>query len=164
MALALTQGALVNRLVVADIAPVAYAHSQSHLIGAMRDLPLEGLKTRAQADAALAVRIADKAVRAFLLQSLDLASEPPQWRLNLDVLDREMARITGWPQDMAFTPFAGPVLFLSGALSDYVLPEHRPAIRGVFPAARFARIPGAGHWLHAEAPRPFVETLKVFLT
>lgn len=164
MALALTQGALVNRLVVADIAPVAYAHSQSHLIGAMRDLPLEGLKTRAQADAALAARIADKAVRAFLLQSLDLTSEPPQWRLNLDVLDREMARITGWPQDMAFTPFAGPVLFLSGALSDYVLPEHRPAIRGVFPAARFARIPGAGHWLHAEAPRPFVETLKVFLT
>lgn len=163
MVLALTRGALIKRLVVADIAPVAYGHSQSHLIQAMRDLPLEGLQTRGQADAALASRVPEKAVRAFLLQSLDLGSDAPGWRLNLDVLERDMGRITGWPQEEGFTPFGRPVLFLSGAQSDYVLPAHRPAIRALFPAARFARIPGAGHWLHAEAPRPFAETLKVFL-
>jgi pimeloyl-ACP methyl ester carboxylesterase len=162
MMLALTEGALVNRLIVADIAPVAYGHSQSHLIRAMRDLPLAGLNSRADADAALSGRVLDPAVRAFLLQSLDLGAESPCWRLNLDVLEREMTRITGWPES-DFAPYAGPTLFLSGALSDYVLPEHRPAIRALFPAAHFAKIPGAGHWLHAEAPRPFIETMKVFL-
>ena len=162
MMLALTRGALVNRLIVADIAPVAYGHSQSHLIRAMRDLPLAGLTTRAEADAALAPRVSEAAVRAFLLQSLDLGAEPPRWRLNLDVLEREMDRITGWPEG-DFTPFDAPTLFLSGALSDYLLPEHRGAIRALFPGAHFAKIPGAGHWLHAEAPRPFIETVKVFL-
>ncbi|MCA3468248.1 MAG: alpha/beta hydrolase, partial [Rhodobacter sp.] len=37
------------------------------------------------------------------------------------------------------------------------------AIIALFPRARFAKIPGAGHWLHAEKPREFEETLRVFL-
>ena len=40
MRLALDHGAMVCRLVVADIAPVAYGHSQAHLIHAMRGLDL----------------------------------------------------------------------------------------------------------------------------
>lgn len=60
--------------------------------------------------------------------------------------------------------FDGPALFLSGGNSRYVLPEHRPTIKALFPAARFAKIPGAGHWLHAEKPREFEETLRVFLS
>jgi esterase len=36
-------------------------------------------------------------------------------------------------------------------------------IRALFPKARFAKIPGTGHWLHAEKPREFEETVRVFL-
>jgi esterase len=160
MVLALRWPDLVARLLVADIAPVAYGHSQSHLIAAMRALPLAGLESRAAADAALATQIEDAGVRAFLLQSLDLKAKPPRWRLNLDVLEREMAQITGWPEVAG--QFDGPALFLSGALSDYVRPEHRPAIKALFPAAKFAKLPGAGHWLHAEAPRPFEATARMW--
>ncbi|MCO8146594.1 alpha/beta fold hydrolase [Rhodovulum tesquicola] len=162
MVLALTRPALVNRLVVADIAPVAYGHSQNHLIAAMRGLELAGLTHRGNADAALSARIADPGVRAFLLQSLDLKARPPVWRLNLDVLEAEMDRITGWPEEIAGR-FDGPALFLSGATSDYVRPEHRDRIKALFPAARFARIPGAGHWLHAEKPREFEAAVRAFL-
>ncbi len=160
MVLALQWPELVGRLLVADIAPVAYGHSQSHLIAAMRALPLAALGSRAAADAALATQIEDAGVRAFLLQSLDLKASPPRWRLNLDVLEREMAQITGWPEVAG--QFDGPALFLSGALSDYVRPEHRPAIKALFPAAKFAKLPGAGHWLHAEAPRPFEATARMW--
>jgi esterase len=160
MVLALRRPDLVARLLVADIAPVAYGHSQSHLIAAMRALPLAALDSRAAADAALAAQIEDAGVRAFLLQSLDLKAKPPRWRLNLDVLEREMAQITGWPEVAG--QFDGPALFLSGALSDYVRPEHRPAIKALFPAAKFAKLPGAGHWLHAEAPRPFEATARMW--
>ena len=55
------------------------------------------------------------------------------------------------------------MLFLTGADSQYVLPEHRETIRALFPKARFAKIPDAGHWLHAESPRAFEETVRVFL-
>ncbi len=160
MMLALTRPDLVARMLVADIAPVAYAHSQAHLIAAMRALPLEGVSSRSAADAALADDIADPSVRAFLLQSLDLRADPPRWRLNLDVLGAEMDRITGWPEVEG--QFGGPVLFLSGGQSDYVQPEHRAPIRALFPEAKFAKLAQAGHWLHAEAPGPFVETAQMW--
>ncbi len=161
MMLALTDGELVNRLVVADIAPVAYMHDQVPNVAAMRSVPLDRIRTRADADAALALRIDDPALRAFFLQSLDLRSDPPQWRLNLDVLEAEMPQIVGWPD--VDGKFEGPALFLSGAESGYVRPQNREAITALFPAARFARLAGAGHWLHAEKPREFEETVRVFL-
>ncbi|MEH7828377.1 alpha/beta fold hydrolase [Gemmobacter denitrificans] len=164
MLLALTQGALIRRLVVADIAPIAYAHDQTQYITAMKAMDLTGIAARAEADRRLALTVPEAPLRAFFLQSLDLkAPGGPRWRLNLDVLEAEMPRIVGWPQTID-GQFDGPALFLTGSESRYVLPEHRPAIRSLFPAARFARIPGAGHWLHADKPREFEETLKVFLS
>ncbi len=163
MVLALTRPDLLRRLVVADIAPVAYGHSQNHLITAMQSLPLADLNTRADADARLAAQVDDPGVRAFLLQSLDLRSQPPRWRLNLSVLADQMPGIIGWPDMGAAPPFDGATLFLTGARSDYVRAEHRAAIRAHFPRARFASLPNAGHWLHAESPRAFEQTVRVFL-
>ncbi|MGL6211473.1 MAG: alpha/beta fold hydrolase [Paracoccaceae bacterium] len=161
MVLALTQPTLIRRLVIADIAPVAYTHDQSPHIDAMRSLDLANLTTRSEADRRLSQTTPDPALRAFFLQSLDLKTTPPHWRLNLDVLEAEMPLIVGWP---AITgQFPGAALFLSGSESRYVLPDHRPTIRALFPKSRFAKLPGAGHWLHAEKPREFEETVRIFL-
>lgn len=161
MLLALTRPELVRKLVVADIAPVAYDHDQSRHIHAMRALDLTDLTSRAEADRRLSTLIDDPALRAFFLQSLDLKAQPPHWRLNLDVLEAEMAKIVGWPDTSGH--FDGPTLFLTGALSHYVKPEYRPTILAMFPKARFAKLPGAGHWLHADRPREFEEAVRVFL-
>lgn len=161
MQLALTRPDLLRRLIVADIAPVAYSHDQTRNARAMADLDLSRISTRAEADAALAARIDDPALRAFFLQSLDLRHRPPRWKLNLDVLEAEMPKIVGWPGTHG--TFDHPALFLTGAESHYVRPEHRETIRAIFPKARFAKIPNAGHWLHAEKPREFEETVRVFL-
>jgi len=161
MQLALTRPALIRRLVVADIAPVAYSHDQSQHARAMAALDLSQVKTRAEADAALAAGVDDPALRAFFLQSLDLRQHPPRWKLNLPVLEAEMPKIVGWPGTEGVFP--NPALFLTGTLSPYVRPEHREAIRALFPKARFAKIPEANHWLHAEKPREFEETVRVFL-
>ncbi len=157
MVLALTQPHKVRRLVVADIAPVAYGHSQQPQVDAMRRVDLARVTTRAEAAAMMQASTPE--IAAFLLQSLDMAEK--RWRVNLDVLERAMATVVGWPAIAG--RFDGPVLFLSGGNSDYVLPEHRATIRGYFPAARFARIPGTGHWLHAEKPREFEAAVRAFL-
>jgi pimeloyl-ACP methyl ester carboxylesterase len=162
MQLALTQPDRVDRLVVADIAPVAYGHDQTPHIHAMRAMNLEGVASRGEADRRLAATVPDPGLRAFFLQSLDLKASPPRWRLNLDVLEAEMGRIVGWPGTQG--QFGRRALFLTGAESQYVRPEHRETIRALFPLARFARLPGAGHWLHAEKPRAFAETVEVFLS
>lgn len=162
MLLALTRPDLLGRLIVADIAPVAYSHSHLPHIAAMQRLDVAAITSRSQADQRLAPLVPDPGIRAFLLQSLDLKAEPPRWRLNLEVLERDMAQITEWP-DVA-GQFPGPTLFLSGALSDYVTASHRPAIKALFPAARFAKIPDAGHWLHADQPRAFEATIRAFFS
>lgn len=161
MQLALTQGHLLRRLIVADIAPVAYAHDQTRHITAMRGLDLTGITTRAESEDRLSLQVDDPALRAFFLQSLDLKSTPPVWRLNLDVLESAMPQIIGWPDTQG--RFDGPTLFLTGSESAYVTTEDRPAIRALFPHARFAKLIGAGHWLHAEKPKAFAETVALFL-
>lgn len=159
MVLALQHPEAVRRLLVADIAPVPYAHSQQSMIEAMRTINLQDVNTRGDADRQLAAAVDDPSVRAFLLQSLDVKAR--RWRLNLDVLESEMAKIVGFPD--IHGQYDSPTLFLSGAKSDYVLPEHRARIKELFPNAKQAKIPGAGHWLHAEKAREFEATARAFL-
>ena len=161
MVLALTDPDRVGRLVVADIAPVAYDHDQMQYIDAMRALDLAGIGRRSQADAALAERLPEAAVRAFLLQSLAIEGGRAEWRLNLDALAAEMPKILGFPAIEA--RFAGPTLFVTGATSDYVRPAYRERILALFPAAEHASLPGAGHWLHADAPNAFIAAVESFL-
>lgn len=153
MILALKYPELIDKLVVADIAPVTYTHSQTQHINAMRGVDLQGIERRSQAGETL-----DPEVRDFLLQSLDVKEK--RWTLNLDVLEAEMPKIIGFPEVSG--SFDGPTLFLSGADSDYVTRDHRPKIKALFPKARFAKLPDAGHWLHAQKPREFEATLRAF--
>lgn len=159
MMLALTRPGALRRAVIADIAPVAYSHDQSQYIAAMRAVDVDAVAKRSDAAAQLARQVPDTTLQSFFTQSLDIAGK--RWKLNLDVLERDMAHIIGWPEVTG--RFEGETLFLSGALSDYVRPEHRATIRAHFPRARFAKIPGAGHWLHAEKPREFEAALRAFL-
>lgn len=157
MVLALTRPELVRKLAVLDIAPVAYGHSQRAQIDAMRRVDLSTVGSRAEAVAQMAH--ADRGVAEFLALSLDLPGR--RWELNLDALDAGMAGIVRFPEIAA--TFEGETLFLAGDQSSYVLPEHRAAMRRLFPVSRVARIKGAGHWLHAERPAEVAEALRVFL-
>ena len=74
MVLALTEPARVRRLVVADMAPVAYEHSQIGYVRAMQAVDLAAVARRADADAALAAAVPEPALRAFFLQSLALGA------------------------------------------------------------------------------------------
>jgi len=159
MVLALSHPETVRKLIVADIAPVAYGHSQMQNIEAMRAVDLSTVTRRAEAEAQLGAQGVERGLQSFFTQSLDVAGR--RWKLNLDTLARDMEGILGFPETSG--RFDGRTLFLSGAASDYVRPEHRDRIKALFPNARFAAIPGAGHWLHAEKPREFEAAVRVFL-
>lgn len=162
MALAMTRPDLVKGLVVADIAPLAYSHTQIQFIEAMRALDLSQVASRGDANRLMQETVPDDGVRAFLLQSLDVKER--RWKLNLDVLAKEMATVTGWPeQDMAGRRYDGPTVFISGANSDYLTSEGREVAKGHFPLAKFFKIPGAGHWLHAEKPREFDAAVRTWI-
>ena len=157
MVLALQNPSKINRLIVADIAPVAYSHTQMGPIEAMRRVDLQTVESRNDAKAQLGQL--EPGVADFLMQSLDIKEK--RWRLNIDVLATEMDKIIGFPDVSG--QFDGPTFFLSGATSDYVKSDYRADIKQLFPAAKFAKIPGAGHWLHAEKPREFMAAVSAFL-
>ncbi|WP_394196122.1 alpha/beta fold hydrolase [Litoreibacter albidus] len=157
MVLAATRPDLVHKLIVADIAPVGYSHTQMGPIEAMRRVDFTHVERRS--DVLEQLTGLEAGVPEFIAQSVDVAGKA--WRLNLDVLAAEMEKTIGFPQVQG--QFDGAVLFLSGANSDYVKPEHRSLIKPLFPNAKYAKIPGAGHWLHAEKPREFEAAVRVFL-
>ncbi|MGD0432797.1 MAG: alpha/beta fold hydrolase [Acetobacteraceae bacterium] len=150
----------VGRLLVADIAPVAYQHANDSVADAMRAIPLHAGLTRAEADAALVDAVPDAAVRTFLIQNLQLGPQP-RWRIGLDEIASAIPDLEGWETPAG--TYSGPTLFVSGAQSNYVLPEHRPTIRALFPTARFVSVKHAGHWLHADNPAGFLSVVEAFL-
>ncbi len=162
MQAALVQPDAIARLIVADIAPVAYPPHYRAIAAAMASLPLSHGMTRAQADTVMAEAVPDADMRAFLLQNLRLGATPA-WRIGLAEIIAALPLIEGWeaPADARYT---GPTLFMAGAASDYIRSEHRPVIRTRFPNARFVTLKNAGHWLHADNPSGFVGVVEAFLT
>jgi esterase len=162
MRLALDQPGHVERLIVADIAPVAYRHSNQAIAEAMLALPLRAGLTRAEASGLLADAVSDPAIRSFLLLNLRLAGgESPRWQIGLAELAAGMDAIQGWED--GGTPYTAPSLFVTGGKSAYVPPRAQDDIRALFPCADFAMLTGAGHWLHAEDPAGFLAAILPFL-
>ena len=181
MQLALRRPELLRALVVVDVAPADYpakggrtddpdeeASPFAAYIDAMRALDLDALQTRGDADEALQEAVPSTMVRSFLLQSLvregvGSGSEGWRWRLNLAALDRDLGDLRGFPAPPSGATYGGPVLWIAGANSTYVLPEDRPRMDELFPATRLVTIKNAGHWVHSEQPEIFTETLRRFL-
>jgi pimeloyl-ACP methyl ester carboxylesterase len=160
--LALTRPELVERLIVADIAPVSYPDSAfDGYIRAMLAIDLDAVTRRAEADAALAPAVPEPAIRGFLLQNLDFTrGERPVWQPNLAILRRALPRITGFPAELAGRTYDGPAFCLRGERSDYVDGEGEVALRRFLPGVEVATVSGAGHWLHADKPAEFLQRLK----
>lgn len=152
----------VRRLIVVDIAPVAYTRGDVPVLEGLCAIDPAALASRDEADTALQEWVQDSRVRDFLLANLQKDRHGGfRWRFNLPVLRANFQAIIGWPAGKS--QYTGPVLFIKGANSDYILAEHREAILRQFPAARSKVVGGAGHWVHSEKPDTFLKLVEDFL-
>lgn len=162
MELALSKPARVERLIVADIAPVDYPPHHEEVREALENLDPGAVASRREADRELARWIEQAGVRQFLLTNLVPDDENGfRWRFNLGGILGDYESIMAAPD--ARGPFAGPTLFLRGGASDYIKEDYREAVLTRFPAARLKVIPEAGHWLHVEQPDLFARLCERFL-
>ncbi|WP_129139893.1 alpha/beta fold hydrolase [Modicisalibacter coralii] len=151
----------VASLMVADIAPVAYGHGHDDIFAAMRRVEGETPTSRQAADALMAETIETQATRQFLATNLvrDDAGVM-RWRVGLDEIEADYDAIIAEPAGQG--AFEGATLVVRGAQSDYVPDSLLPKLREVLPRADIVTLE-AGHWLHAEAPKAFRETIDAFL-
>lgn len=162
MQIALLAPERVDHLIVADIAPVTYGSEHDDIFAGLLAIDLATLSSRTEADHLLAPYEPDELVRQFLLTNLVKTPEGGfAWRINLPVLKHNYAKLREQPEGLG--PFAGPTLFLKGALSSYITEQHREAILTRFPQARTKVIMHTGHWLHAEKPETFLRLVLQFL-
>ena len=166
MELALSSPERVDKMVVVDIAPVAYSEGgDGHLsaIEGMKALDLSTVKSRRDAEAFLEGYIEDEITRKFILTNLVSQNKGQyQWRLNLQAIEKNYPRLRDKPASSK--PFGKPVLFVKGALSNYIKAENKSETLELFPNAQVKLIMGAGHWLHADKPKVFQKIALDFLT
>lgn len=149
MTLALNYPAYVNRLVVADIAPVSYPPHHEMIIKGLCAIKPDTLSSRNEADALLAEYVHPLSVRQFLLKNLYRQQNGGfAWRFNLNTIIHCYDNILAAPP--VGEAFEEPMLFIAGTESDYIVPEYKDKIRVLFPKASLKKMPGASHWLHAE--------------
>ncbi len=158
---ALNSPQIVGKLIVADISPTRYRHSFDGTIRALRELPLQRIGNRRQADQILAGAIADSDYRQFLLQNLQLHGGEYAWRVDLDIFQQSADDIIAFPNVDGVSPYSGEALFLAGEHSNYV---RKDDVNRWFPRARIVTLPGTGHWLHVQAPHQFCNEVNAFLT
>ena len=151
----------IDKLVVEDISPRVYVPKFFPLLQAMKNMDLSCVSSRRDADKLLAVDVPDPLLRMFLMTNLVYSDEGYRWRLNLDGLIAAGPAMVDFPGGDRV--YHGPVLFIRGGDSSYVLEEDSIHRERYFPSARLETIEKAGHWVHAQHPEEFVALLRPFL-
>jgi esterase len=152
----------VDKLIIADIAPMQYEEGHNTIFEALLSLDLENYDTREDIEAHLKIKIPEYGIRQFLMKGLTRNERKEfEWKFNLKSLWANYENIlVGINTDEIFK---GKVLFLKGAHSDYISKSSEIEILKYFPNAKISAIANAGHWLHAENPLDFYKETIHFL-
>lgn len=152
----------VGKLVVADMAMKTYSGHHDEVIKAMQEVPISEIKNRSEAEEILSVRIKELGVRQFLLKNIDRKEDGSYaWKINLPVLVKEYPKIL--MEVKGINPVQNEVLFIRGDKSDYLKDKDFTSAKLYFPNATLETIEGAGHWIHAEQPGLFFNSVSSFL-
>lgn len=162
MQYALDHCEMVDKLIVADIAPKYYPQHNQSVIEALNAVDFSIVKTRKEAEIILSKYINDFGTKQFLLKNLYWKDNGDlDWRFNLKVITEKIENVgqaTSTDKNCDT-----PTLFIRGEKSDYIQDEDMNLIQDIFPRSMLETIEGAGHWVHAEKPKEFFEYVVKFV-
>lgn len=152
-----------SKLVIADISARAYPPHHNEVLAALNAVDFNKIKTRKEAEQVLDQYIKDFGTKQFLLKNIywkDSAANLMDWRFNLKVItDQYLNVCAGVPE------FVSPVktLIIRGEHSNYISEQDKEDFKKRFPHSTLVTLNGAGHWVHAEKPKEFFETVLMFI-
>jgi len=161
MHMALEHPEVVEKLIVADIAPRKYHRRHDTIFNALHSVDFSTISSRNDVDEVVKRSIPDLGVRQFLLKNLIRKQGQLAWGMNLDAIERAYEELIREVE--AWEVFEGDALFIRGSRSDYVKDDDLISIRALFPFSTIETIEEAGHWLHAEKPDEFASLCLKFL-
>ncbi|MCG9879363.1 MAG: alpha/beta fold hydrolase [Bacteroidia bacterium] len=162
MQFALDYPDLVDKLIVVDIAPKQYKRGHDDVFKAIFSVELNKIESRKHAEQMMEPHVPDFGTRQFLLKNLDRKEDGSYaWKMNLQTLHADYDEII--KAIISNGVFNGDTLVIKGANSRYINYEDELDFNKLFPKNEIVVIPQAGHWVHAEAPQLFFETVNNFL-
>ncbi len=162
MFFAMAHPEMLQKLVVADIAPRYYQPHHQDIMAALKAVDFSQKPSRTEVDKIMEPHVPDFGTRQFLMKNLYWQT-PDQlaFRFNYPVFEKVIDHIgQALPQGSVFEK---PTLFLKGENSNYIQQRDLEDIQGHFPKSTVETIANAGHWLHAENPKQFFEKTIAFL-
>ena len=153
---------LVEKLLIADIAPRFYPVHHEAILEGLGSLDFSVIKSRGEADQQLKRYVSDFGTRQFLLKNLYWKDKGQlALRVNLEILKEHVSEVgEALPSHLVFNK---DTLFLRGEYSEYIALSDEDSIKRHFPKAKLVTIKNAGHWLHAENPDDFYDSVIEFL-
>jgi len=153
---------LLNKLIIVDIAPVKYFSPFGHYLQVLNSIDLHSFNTRSEVNDKVSSEIKDAKIRSFLLQNIRVNEKGfLNWKINIQSLIKNSREISDFPEIKTISKTN--TLFLFGAESEYSVESQKGCISKLFSNTQFMEIKEAGHWLHSEKPKDFLEIVTNFL-
>ena len=163
MVISLLAPKYVNKVIIADIAPIDYDNDDNLIINSLLDMNLDLLKSREEADVVLSEYIDQKFLRSFLLQNLELFEGKYKLSINLKSIKKSLNDLRKFPTIKNINRFDKEVLCIYGGKSNYVKGESFEIFKKFFSNILFHEIKDADHFLHIENPLEFYAASNKFL-
>lgn len=152
----------ISHLMIVDISPKLYQPHHDDILESLKLLKSKKMTSRTAAEDVLKTKINDQGIRLFLLKNLKRKEDNTlSVKPNIDVfLDTRKEIGRALPEECVYN---GPTLFMKGEKSNYIRNTDKKLINKHFPDSKIVTIPNAGHWVHAENPKYFLETSLNFI-
>jgi esterase len=150
----------ISKLIVVDIGVKEYPMHHDEILKGLNSIDLELVNSRSEATKILSKFIDSEGVKQFLLKNLYWIEKGKlAWRINIPILEKNMSNIL---TELDNTEVFDQTLFIRGALSNYIIDDDIEKLESIFNDFQLVTIENAGHWVHAEQPETFIETVLSF--
>lgn len=154
---------IADKIIVADMAPRAYAAHHDDVLKALNAVDFSDINTRKEAEAILSQYISDFGTKQFLLKNIywkEDASKQMDWRFNLKTITEKYDNVgLEVPAGSSETP----TLFIRGEKSNYITASDEKDIADRFKHYTIETVANSGHWVHAEQPEAFFNCVMGFI-
>lgn len=155
---------IASKIIIADISASAYPPHHADVLEALNAVDFSKIKTRKEAEVIMNEHLHDFGTKQFLLKNIywkDNSEDVMDWRFNLKVISKNYENVcVGVPEFVSETK----ALIIKGELSKYISDADKEDLKKRFPHSTLVILNGAGHWVHAEKPKEFFETVLQFIT
>jgi pimeloyl-ACP methyl ester carboxylesterase len=162
----------IDKMIVVDISPRYYKPHHQTVLQALHSVNFDVVTTRRQAEEILNPVLNDISTTQFLLKNIYWIDEIVDgvevkklaWRFNFKAISSQIENVgTESPKPSVQDAEKLNVLFIKGENSNYILEDDKRTIRNYYPNALIKTIANAGHWVQAEQPKEFYNSVIEFL-